>query len=95
MPIVRYTPPTLNIYCRRCGKTRLAATPAVAPALTAAGSQHTVLYWSLGGNYFCTLVRTSDWNKKSQKPKISQDILRREILPFINLKKIKSQPFFS
>ena len=95
MPIVRYTPPTLNIYCRRCGKTRLAATPAVAPALTAAGSQHTVLYWSLSGNYFCALVCTSDWNKKSQKPKISQDILRRKILPFINLEKFKSRPFTS
>ena len=76
MPIVRYTPPTLNIYCRRCGKTRLAATLALAPALTAAGSQHTVLYRSLGGYYFCTLVRNIDWNKKSQKPKISHDILK-------------------
>ena len=30
----------------------------MAPALTAAGSQHTVLYWSLSGNSFCALVRT-------------------------------------
>ena len=60
--------------------------PPVAPALTAAGFQHTLLTCNLGGNNFCTLVRISDWNKKSQKPTIFQDILRfLEISRFLNL----------
>ena len=53
MPIVRYTPPTLNIYCRRCGEILLAAPPPPALAAhTAVGFHYTVVYSSLGGNCF-------------------------------------------